>query len=339
MPIFDLLKGRVSSLDILNHKDVHDDRSGVTPGGFHHDPDGDAWYVKHHTNPHQAWTEHVANQLYRAAGHNAPHSMVLHDHEHKPVYFSKEIKGFKTVAASGASGGWEGTGAHRSGDHEWAGMSRDFAHRHLKGLAADYLVHATDMHTSNVGHVGGTHEGTPTRIDNGGAFHINAYGSTKYKHDLDASVVQYADDQNYHAVQRAAGSPSLIQHGEPGHGDRYHIHNTKLREVTSPAAMRGQVKNLAKVRQQHGGWEGFVEHHAAGAPAHLKKIMVDHLNERHERLLKHVLPTASTATPSSHAAEPGYHPPRDDMSILRSLEAKSAARRAAGVKPPTSTHP
>ena len=273
MTAFDLLKSRTSTLDILNHKDHADTRHGVTDGGFHKDVDGDAWYVKHHANPDHAYTEHVANQLYRAAGHNAPHSMILHDEHKNPVYFSKKIEGFHTIKEH-----WEATKDparyNYDGDFQhWNHAPEGQAEKHFKGLAADYLVHATDMHTSNVGFTGHGTNAAHTRIDNGGAFHLSGFGRDKWEDSLNHGLNHYVSAQHAEALSRVAGDR-----------DQHEVRA----ELTSPAALRPQVKKLAQIRQAHGGWEGFVEKHAAGAPDHLKATLVKHLNERHERLLQHV---------------------------------------------------
>lgn len=258
MAKIDLLKARVASLEILNHR--LSGNKGVTPGGFYQQEDGDSWYVKHHSNPEHAYVEHLANQVYRHLGHNAPHSMVLKDHNNKPVYLSKKIKNFETHSMTG---GFRGVMAHPN-----------VAHKFLHGLAADTLLGNYDLHANNTGFIG---KHATARIDNGSSLHFHATGGLRK---------EYSHEDQWNVGWRDGYKPHEIIN-EP-HRDAMYRTGLSNREVLSAKYMGPHVNQIIKLRDRHGGWRGFVNKHIPGASEDTKHLAARVLDARTDLLKRHI---------------------------------------------------
>src|SRR5678815_4010479 len=89
---------------------------GSNPGGLYSDATGQKWYVKRYNNPEQAATEHIANQVYRAVGVGAPHSVLGEGGD----YASKWMPSDGTLAK--------------------VGITKDRADHILDGFAADVFL-------------------------------------------------------------------------------------------------------------------------------------------------------------------------------------------------------
>lgn len=273
--VFDLLKARTASLEILNHP--VGERGGVTEGGPHIDPeDSTPWYVKYHRHPDAAHAEHLSNEIYRALGHQAPRSEVLYRHvldgTKRPVYFSKMIPGFKTL-----------NDLHPKAKDPHAMMPPAAAKQFLKGTAADMLLRNIDLHLKNVGLVNGR---APARIDNGAGFMFDAWGNRQgraisYEHPITTPLIYHED------VQRAANGGALPTH-----------------DVRHPDFLRPQVHEISKLRDRHGGWRHFVDRHVPGASTEFRTAAADMLESRTKDLERYVEPLTASAPVESKAPLP-----------------------------------
>lgn len=283
----DLLKARVASLETLRH--ASGDRLGITPGGFHEDPmDKTPWYVKTHTNPEHAYSEHLSNQIYRGLGLNAPHSVVLHRHNGDPVYFSKVIPGFKTLKEHYQDRLDAGTSTEPpSATARWRIHAPAIAQEFLRGTAADILTNNKDLHHGNVGLV---HGHTVTRIDNGSNFLHTAHGHRTDRFDATISFSARGPQPSLSDHVDAAGPAGLVStHSPDGRAlDRPDVYHQAIEKLHAPDFLRPQVKQIVRLRDRHGGWEHFVNRHIPGAPAELRQRAAQELEHRTRRLIDHV---------------------------------------------------
>jgi hypothetical protein len=245
----DLLKGRVASPDIL--RSPTSGPGGVTPGGFANDTDSTPWYVKHHKDPEHGHIEHLANQIYRKLGHNAPHSTVLYDPDKKrPVYLSKQIEDFKTL---NETGGWKKVKNPKVA-----------AARFTQGVAADALIGNTDLHSNNVGFV---RNASPVRIDNGAALTHTAWGDRRdtYGHEVSGFTNIGYSEGHRTARQFLTGN----EDADANH-DLF----------THPKMLRREMSKIEGLKNKHGSWESLVSAIIPSASAGIKKDATRVLNQR-----------------------------------------------------------
>lgn len=131
---------------------------GSNPGGTYLGKDNVLRYVKHYSDPAQAWGEHLANQLYRDLGLTAPQSTVF-THAGKATYASVMEPGRTELNK--------------------VQLTKELAQSILHGFAADVL-------TANWDAVGTGHDNilvapgkAPMRVDQGGTFLMRAKAGRK----------------------------------------------------------------------------------------------------------------------------------------------------------------
>jgi hypothetical protein len=259
MDSFQLLKARVASLEVLNSQASAP--GGVTPGGFVQDHDKTEWYMKRHNEPEHSHIEHLANIVYRSLGHQAPHSMILHDPSHnRPVYLSKKIHGLKTLEEVN---GWGGAEHPRAAQH------------FLSGLAADTLLNNFDLHSRNVGFVG---KSPPIRVDNGSAL---MYGGTGRYHG-NPSHAGFADMFGFFSSHLGAYRHAMAAHRVVESRD--HV----IRASVHPGILGPQVRRITALRDRHGSWSDFIERHIPHAAQETKRKASEILDHRTAYLEAHV---------------------------------------------------
>jgi SPP1 gp7 family putative phage head morphogenesis protein len=131
---------------------------GSNKGGFYLGSDGVKRYVKFYDDPTQAYTEHLANQMYRAMGLDAPESQVF-EHEGKIGYASVIFDGGKTLKD--------------------AGLNEQHAKEFMKGFVADVLTGNWDAVGTGFDNAMVLPNGRVARIDNGGTFLFRAKAGRK----------------------------------------------------------------------------------------------------------------------------------------------------------------
>lgn len=216
-------------------------QGGSNDGGLYQLPDGTQNYVKTPKNAAVAHNEHLANAIYNALGISAPQSKVFE-------------QGGKTHYAS--------LMVPNKGDLK-NGASPDVAKELLKGFAADVLMGNWDVLGLGGDNVVTGHDGTPHRIDNGGALLFRAQGGEKAPQTLH-SMGEWSDfadgkvNSRYADVFKAAG-------------------------VASPEKIAGigsQIKAIAKLRDDSGGWMGFIQKAAPDMPLSQQQKTADILEAR-----------------------------------------------------------
>lgn len=282
----DLFKARVPDSTLLDRRIGM--QGGVTDGGTYQDQDGASWYVKQHRNPEHAFSEHLANVIYRKTGHNAPHTMLRHNPTTgTTTYLSKYMPEFTTQGTHLKSKGQ--TDLYRD---MWNHTDANAPTQYLKGTAVDAFVHAQDMHYENVGHFTGKDGKThAARIDNGGALLHNAFGTRK-----DGYVLGSLRD--YRPVHQQATHDALTA---LGHQD--------VDPMQSHAILAPGLKAIDALHAEHDhNWQSFVDRHIPMASSSFRKDMATLLDGRHRALQAHVasLKTGATpmATPSSAPTRP-----------------------------------
>ena len=219
---------------------------GSNDGGLYLGTDGKKRYVKFYTDPSQAHTETLANNIYRALGSDAPVSQAFM-HEGKLAYASEIVEGGKTL-----------------GD---AGVTKERAQKFMKGFVGDVLTgnwDAVGMTKDNVLIAGDK----LMRIDNGGTFLMRAKAGRKNASVLNAITEwdKFFDsgvNPQYSDVARVAGIQGVDDFRE---------------EVAK------QIKDVVALRDAQGGWLKYVDKIAGGLGSADKNAVVSMLNARTQLL-------------------------------------------------------
>ena len=265
---------------------------GSNAGGIYLGKDGVERYVKFYDDPSQAHGEHLANQIYKDLGHDAPVSTTF-EHEGKTAYASVIVKGVQTL-----------------GD---AGLTKERARDAMKGFIGDVLTGNWDAAGLHHDNMVVTPHGGIIRIDNGGTFLMRAKNGRKDAVVLNAITEweKFFDpnvNKAYAKVASAAGYTAA----------------SDMKDVVLP-----QIEKLLAIRDAHGGWAGYVERIAAGLPADDKAAIVKMLDARSDLLQAKMaelklpvatpprLPKLPKQTPSST-----FNPPPVDLEnmSIRKLE-------------------
>jgi NAD:arginine ADP-ribosyltransferase len=219
---------------------------GSNEGGVYRGVDGKERYVKFYQDPSQAYGEQLANRIYSNLGIGAPSSQVF-EHDGKSVYASDMVGG-RTL--------------------QDAGLTTARAREVASGFAADVLVGNWDVVGLNLDNIMVADGGGVVRLDNGGSFLMRAKEGRKPVEVLN-KISEWdkffsSSNPSYSKVMNAAG-------------------------YASPAAMRedviAQIGKIAKLRDESGGWQKYVERNAPGLEGADKKQIVDMLDVR-TRLLE-----------------------------------------------------
>ncbi len=236
----------LSASAILHEKTK--DATGSNKGGFYKGSDGKDRYVKFYSDPAQAAGEHLANTLYRAAGLGAPKSQ-LFEHEGKVAYASEIIPDVKTFKDSGS-------------------ISADMAKKAMHGFTADVLTGNWDAAGTGHDNMATDKDGNVHRIDNGGSFLSRAQGARKPEHLLTQvteleKFLDHGKNPYYAEVANKAG-----------------VHD----KDEAQALVKQQLPALLKVRDEAGGWKGFVDKNAPLMPEADRKQVVNMLETRSKLL-------------------------------------------------------
>lgn len=156
---------------------------GSNPGGLYKDSTGQKWYVKRYNDPRQAATEQISNEIYRAVGVDAPHSVLGEGGD----YASKIIPSDGTLAE--------------------VGLTRERADKILDGFAADVFLDNWDAVGTGHDNIL-VHGDKVTRVDQGGTLLFRAQGALKPEAGLEKidewnSLVE--KNHYYAQVFKAAG--------------------------------------------------------------------------------------------------------------------------------------
>jgi SPP1 gp7 family putative phage head morphogenesis protein len=202
-------------------------QGGSNPGGVYRGMDGVDRYVKFYADPAQAHGEHLANQIYRALGFDAPES-VLFEHNGRVAYASRLLDVEGTVGAMG--------------------LTDDAAREILRGFAADVLTGNWDAVGTGLDNVVLLKGGGLARIDQGGTFLFRAQGGLK-PDSLLRLITEWEGfapggmNPDYARVFAKAGYASPEEMG---------------------AALKKQIAAIQALRKRLGGWEGFVRANTPG---------------------------------------------------------------------------
>jgi 8-oxo-dGTP pyrophosphatase MutT (NUDIX family) len=197
---------------------------GSNTGGFYALPDGQQTYVKTPKDAGIAHNEHLANKIYSALGIAAPQSKVF-DYQNQTHYASKIVENSGTLGTSG--------------------ISAESAKSLLNGFAADALLGNWDAVGASGDNVvigkDGTPDGTPTRIDNGGALLYRAKGEKKPASEL-ASLNEWSTLADSKKNPRYADLFAKAGFSNP----------------EQIPTIKKQIKEIVALRESHGGWENFI---------------------------------------------------------------------------------
>ena len=88
---------------------------GSNPGGMYRGADGVTRYVKIYSNPSQAYSEDLANQIYRSLGSIVPESGTTVLADGRVAFWSKWVDGLKELGEDFAPAGIKTSSKIRSG--------------------------------------------------------------------------------------------------------------------------------------------------------------------------------------------------------------------------------
>lgn len=222
-------------------------KGGSNPGGFFMGSDGVQRYVKFYDQPGQGYGEHLANEVYRLLGLNAPKS-TLFQHEGKLAYASELLPIEGTVGQKG--------------------LTKPVAKEILNGFAADLLTANWDAVGQGLDNVVILAGGGIARIDNGAAFLYRAQGGLKPEFVLNDLPEWFGfapggKNPDYEQVFVAAGytSPEDIGKG-------------LLKQIDAVAALRTKL----------GGWESYVKATTPGLDPFQQQKIADAMDARTDLL-------------------------------------------------------
>lgn len=237
---------------------------GSNPGGVYKGADGVLRYVKFYADPAQAHGEHLANQIYRDLGHQAPDSQVFETPKGTTAYASKIIPDTKEL--------------------QHVGLTPERARAVLDGFAADIV-------TANWDAVGLVHDNVkfapgnpaPIRVDNGGTFLMRAQAGRKPEGALDgiSEYQKFADGTNpaYRKVFTAAGTTP----------------------AQMAPQFKKQVQAISELRAKSGGWASYVAKAIPDAEPKVQARIAQMLEARTKALVS--LAGVSLAKRIAHAVE------------------------------------
>jgi hypothetical protein len=184
--------------------------------------DGVQRYVKFYGDPAQAHGEHLANELYRQLGLEAPETAVF------------EYNGQWALAS---------TIIPNNGTLGALGLTKKYATRALDGFAADVLTANWDAVGLNLDNMIVLNSGKIARIDQGGAFLMRAQAGRK-----DVALLEQISEWT------AFNNPSV----NPAYAKLWQTAGlTGPAEIANKVAT--QIKAIKKLETHLGGWRGYVE--------------------------------------------------------------------------------
>lgn len=217
--------------------------SGSNPGGVYRGADGVTRYVKEYTDPAQAYGEHIANQLYRALGHDVPDSIVFQLADGRLAYASTMLENTQTLGS--------------------VRLTSARARKALDGFAADVLTGNWDAAGLNLDNM--LLQGRKiVRVDNGGTFLMRARNGRKPAHLLDLITEwdAFANPSMNPAYARLFGAAGVYDARDLGQ------------------ALITQIDKILDLEQAAGGWGAFVRLHAPGLNVADRNAIIRMLEQR-----------------------------------------------------------
>ncbi len=220
-------------------------QKGSNPGGVYEDSSGRKWYVKEYGKPERAGSEHVANEVYRAIGAKVPES---------------EIGPNGSLATKWVAGS--------KGELNQA-LDKESANKVLDHYAADVFVANWDAVGLEHDNVLVGHDGSVTRVDQGGTLFYRAQGGLKPAAAL-GSIGEWD----------SLSDPKI----NPAYAKVFKKAGIKSADDLGDRAVR-QIEAIEKARPAD-GWEGFVKRAAPSMGEGFAKRTGAMLEARMEGLLK-----------------------------------------------------
>jgi SPP1 gp7 family putative phage head morphogenesis protein len=197
-------------------------QAGSNAGGFYTGLDGIKRYVKFYDDAAQAHGEHLANQIYRLLGLDAPETLVFEDNG-KHVLASTILENKGTLGA--------------------VGLTKKLAVKALDGFAADVLTANWDAAGLSLDNMVLLDTGNLARIDQGGTFLMRAKNGRKATNLLET-------------ISEWTGFPSPSIN--PAYAQLWQKAGlTGPGELANKIS--NQIKAIEKLEKSLGGWRGYVE--------------------------------------------------------------------------------
>jgi SPP1 gp7 family putative phage head morphogenesis protein len=236
--------------DVILDQKIGDAR-GSNEGGFYRGRDGVERYVKFYDDAAQANGEHLANQIYRDLGLEAPDSTLFQRANGKTGYSSVLFKEGKTIAD--------------------AGLTSGRAKQIMDGFVGDVMTANWDAVGTGLDNVMLLKSGKIARIDNGGSFLYRAKAGRKPVAARNAITEwqKFFDGSNPHyaRVAREAGFD----------GPEDFI-----------KAIKTQFASVKKLQKSAGGWSAYVRGKAPGLKGQDFDDVVEMLEQRTKLLDKQI---------------------------------------------------
>lgn len=260
---------KINSVDVLKTdymKTKTGNQKGTNRGGFYKGDDDTHRYIKHYSDPSQAYCEKVTSTLYRDLNIGAP----------KTAVFKKDGG---TSLASDIVDGFV---------NKNLGFDKKTANKILDGVAADILTANWDSVGLEFDNIVITPDGEVFRIDNGGSLLFRAQAGRKPEKVLDGipefnGFSDSAINPAYSAVMHKAGYNSIADMGE--------------RFVE-------QVRNIARLRHKMGNWRNYVNSIAPEMDNLDKERIIKMLDTRYVALLQKAVEIGKRSQQNEVQAKP-----------------------------------
>lgn len=214
---------------------------GSNNGGFFRGSDGVNRYVKFYDDPTQAASEHLANQVYRELGLEAPTSQIFKQADGKLAYASDIFEGGKTLSE--------------------VGLTTKNATQAMDGFVGDILTGNWDAAGTGLDNMMILRNGKLARIDNGGSFLFRARMGRKPTSVLN-QITEWDKFLN--------GNPDYVRIAQ----------KASFNPIDARKKVIKQITNVTKMETRVGGWSKFVDLHAPDLPAVDRRAIIDMLEKR-----------------------------------------------------------
>lgn len=235
------------------HKNILHEKTGSArgsnDGGFYRGKDGVNRYVKFYDDPTQAASEHLANQLYRDLGLEAPNSQVFKTADGRLAYASDIFEGGKTLGSTT--------------------ITKARATKAMDGFVGDVLTGNWDAAGLSHDNMMVLPSGKVARIDNGGTFLFRAKYGRKPPGVLNAIT-------EWDKLLDPSVNPSYSQLAS----------KAEFNPIDARKKIISQVDKLLAVQKANGGWAKYVDRVAPQLGTNDRKAIVGMLNSRTDLLKK-----------------------------------------------------
>ena len=216
---------KTKTLDqILMHEKI-DDARGSNPGGIYRGEDGVERYIKIYDDEAQAYSEHLAGNVYRSLGLNAPETTVA-TLPGAPGEATRFILASKIVA--------------KGEDLSKIGLTKARANRILDGFVADNLLGNWSVVGDDLSNIVWTGR-EAYRVDNGSAL-LMGVGNERKAEDLLSAIFEW----------EAFGDPTL----NPGYARVFKVAGITHPEDIAERLLK-QIDELEIVHGRVGGWQRY----------------------------------------------------------------------------------